>query len=84
MLDTSSHGHILPFRQAIIAVGRAVRRKWGKHAELPLLSHALPSHDGYRWHVADIGGQPVALVDSAGRAILADELIEDENNHGSL
>ena len=73
VLDTSSHGFILPFKQAVIAVGRATRRKWGRNAELPLLSHSL-SHidDNGRWIVRSISGADVAVVDSAGRATLVD------------
>ena len=78
MLDTRSHGYMMLFRDAVKSTERALRKRWGKGAEIPLMSHALSSHDGYRWHVSDIAGQPVALVDAAGKALLADELIENE------
>ena len=72
VLDVSSHGFILPFKQAVVAVGRATRRKWGRNAELPLLSHALSDNDGMRWVVRDISGRDVAVVGSDGRATLVD------------
>ena len=78
VLDTRSHGYILPFKQAVIATERALRRKWGNGTEIPLLSHALSDHDGTRWHISDIAGNPIAVVNSTGKALLADELIEDE------
>ena len=73
-LDLSGHGFVMLFRDAVKSTERALRKKWGKGTEIPLLSHALSQHDGFRWHVSDIAGQPIALVDAAGKAILADEI----------
>ena len=77
VLDTSNHGYILPFKQAVISVERALRKKWGRKCEVPLLSHALSDNDGMRWIVRDIGARTVSLVDASGRATLIDE-VEDE------
>ena len=78
VLDTKSHGYQMLFRDAVKAVERAMRRKWGNATEIPLMSHSL-SHidDNGRWHVADIGGHDVAIV-TGTRAMLVDELIEGD------
>ena len=79
VLDTSEHGYTLLFRDAVKATERALRRKWGKGTEIPLMSHAL-SHidDNGRWFVRSISGHDVAVVGSDGRATLIDELIDIE------
>lgn len=73
ILDTRSHGYALLFRDAVKATDRAIRKKRGAKAEIPLLSHALSDSDGMRWIVRDIAGNDIALVDAAGKAILLDD-----------
>ena len=75
ILDTRSHGYMMLFRDAVKSTERALRKRWGRKCEVPLMSHALSQiDDNGRWHVADIAGQPVAIVDSSGRATLIDDL----------
>ena len=76
-LDLSGHGFVMLFRDAVKSTERALRRKWGRKCEVPLLSHALSSHDGTHWHISDIAGNPIAVVNADGRATLVDA-VEDE------
>ncbi len=81
-LDTSGHGYNMLFRDAVKATERAMRKRWGSKIEIPLLSHALSEYSNNTWSVSDIAGNPVAIVNSAGRAILIDDINEEEQDNG--
>jgi hypothetical protein len=83
VLDTRGHGYVMLFRDAIKAKERALRKRWGRKAEIPLMSHSLSDIDANdRWIVRDISGNPVAMITSDGHAVLIGDDVDEQNGCG--